>query len=174
MRKKIPDRYSQWFPVVVLYAGDIDHLVSIFRTSESATVSFEHGDIVYETLAELREHQGEVLREFELVVETSGDEIGYTRSSVDFKSDCVYLSSESAHELPFRQAKDFLELKCRWVGKVHETFWVLGWMALPTLPLAVGYALALYFNDKTVGIVILVLSGALYVAIQIAIFRVSK
>ena len=116
MKKKEPSTYHQDLPGVLLYEGDIDGLISILRTSENLTVSFEHGDIVYETLAELREHQGEVLRELKITVE---DEARFTFStSVSFSKspmgDVVYLLFGRGNELPFRQATDFLKARRRW------------------------------------------------------------
>ena len=53
--------------MVVLYESDITDLVSILQdTEENLTVEFERGDTIYETLDELRGHQGEVLHDFKL------------------------------------------------------------------------------------------------------------
>ena len=64
-----------------------------------------------------------MLHDFNLVVETHSDEIGYTHSSVNFKSDHVMLSCNSTHELPFRQAIDFLKARRRWMAKVPDPLW---------------------------------------------------
>ena len=73
---------------------------------------------------ELREHQGEVLRELSLEVETrvvDNDVAEFTthstqRSSVSLESNKpVVLSCDSAHELQFRQATDFLKARRRWI-----------------------------------------------------------
>ena len=111
------------FPVVVLYESDIDELVSTFCTSKNSTVSFEHGDSIYDTLAALREDQGDVLREFKLEVVTRDEEIHRARSSVSFESGGGILYCDSAHELQFRQATEFLKARRRWMGKISDTLW---------------------------------------------------
>ena len=132
MKKKEPRHHTERLPVVVLYEGDINELASILHTSESSTVSFEKGDTIYESLDELRELQGEVLYDFNLVVETHSDEIGYTHSSVNFKSDHVMLSCNSTHELSFRQATDFLKARRRWTAKVPDPLWeIMYFLFLP-------------------------------------------
>ena len=101
MKKKItPFRHTTVFPLVVLYEGDIDELVSILRTSESSTVSFNYGDTAYETLAELREDQGEVLRELQLEVAAREVDTSFAqRSTVSLSKNSGALSCDSAHEL---------------------------------------------------------------------------
>ena len=112
MKKKATTAHSELLPVVVLYEGDIDALISILSTSENPTVSFEHGDTVYETLAELREHQGEVLRDLTLRVEArnTADRVLFPSDlSVSFWKSFVQLYCDAAHELEFRQATEFLK-----------------------------------------------------------------
>ena len=119
MKKKNPPwQHMTSLPLVVLYEGDIDDLVSILRTSENSTVSFNHGDTVYETLAELREHQGEMLREFTLEVETRVVDTYLTqRSKVSLSKNSGVLSCDSAHELQFRQATELLKARRRWIAR---------------------------------------------------------
>ena len=140
MKKKEPRHHTERLPVVVLYEGDINELASILHTSESSTVSFEKGDTIYESLDELRELQGEVLHDFNLVVETHSDEIGYTHSSVNFKSDHVMLSCNSTHELPFRQAIDFFKARRRWMAKVPDSLWFFMGLLFPSAAVFLMYA----------------------------------
>ena len=63
-------------------------------------------------------HQGEMLREFTLVVEPR--EFGDTRSSVKCEDDHVLL--HSTDELQFRQAAEFRESNRRWVGMARPKF----------------------------------------------------
>ena len=157
MKKKNPPwRHTTVLPLVVLYEGDIDDLVSILRTSENSTVSFNHGDTVYETLAELREHQGEVLRELSLEVETrvvDNDVAEFTthstqQSSVSLESNKpVILSCDSAHELQFRQATDFLKARRRWILD-NDYLWAFVAVCLIVLPV-LGFFSALSYLDPS-------------------------
>ena len=118
--------------MVVLYESDITDLVSILQdTEENLTVEFERGDTIYETLDELRGHQGEVLHDFKLTVKTN-DEISRPRASVSFESDYVGLSCNGpAQELPFRQAIDFLKARRRWMAKVPDSLWFFMGLLFP-------------------------------------------
>ena len=170
MKKKEPTVRWERLPVVVLYQGDIEELASILKKTENSTVSFELGDTVYDTLAELREHQGEVLREFEIVVKTHSDDIGYERADVSFKSDYVSLTCGATQELSFRRAREFLKAKCRWMGKVPDSLWIVLSLPLPLLVLSALPIVALSLSTSPLSRFVLWVSIIVSVVGLVALF----
>ena len=168
MKKKEPTTYTELLPVVVLYEGDIDGLISILRTSEESTVSFEHGDTVYETLAELREYQGEVLRDLTLRIETHNDADGFTHPtdvsfSKYFLSHRVSLSVDSAHELQFRRAIEYLKARRRRILG-NDFLWIFVQTCLFVLPVFGYLHIRIYFDPSPQRFIILLGIGVLWAA----------
>lgn len=135
MKKKKPTSRFERLPVVVLYQEDIEELASILDADSK--VSFELDDIIYESIDELRDHKGEVLRQFEIRAKTTSKDRGYDDASVSFDDDCVRLSCSATQELSFWRAKEFLLEKRSWLGRIPDLLWFILSVILPILVLGV-------------------------------------
>ena len=131
-------------------------------------MEFERGDTIYETLDELRGHQGEVLHDFKLTVKTN-DEISRPRASVSFESDYVGLSCNGpAQELPFRQAIDFLKARRRWMAKVPDSLWFFMGLVFPPAGFVLIYAALFYAGYVPSRFFVWVLFGV-YIVVSAAV-----
>ena len=123
MRQKAPTEHTQHLSIVVLYEDDIDRLLTILNMSGSATVSLEHGAFIFDTLNELRNAKGDVIRELRLKSEPNDDNTRHRSSLVSFDGSHVHLYFDATHELAFLQAKDFLSARRAWTAKVPTSVW---------------------------------------------------
>ena len=144
--------------MVVLYQDDIERLITILSMSASTNVALEHRDFIYETFAELREAQGNLIRELELRA-TPTDANTYRNSVISLKGTLVHLHFDATHELAFRQAKDFLGSRYHWTARLPAWTWF--WV-VPFLPLLLLTS-ALNFIDpvpaQTIGLVACAITG---------------
>ena len=170
MKKKKPTGRIEQLPVVVLYQGDIEELASILKEEESSPVSFELGDTVYDTLDELREHQGEMLREFAIVVETRSDDFRYERAYVSFEGDHVWLCCSPTQELSFLRAREFLKARRRWMSKAPDALWPVLSLLLPLLVLSTLLTVTLRLYTSPFGGFMFWVMIIVYVVGMIAVF----
>ena len=137
MRQKAPTNHSQQLSNVVLYEDDIVRLMAILNMSGSATVSLEHGDFIYDTLEELRNVNGDVIRELQLTGTLNDDSYRYRRSYVSFDGSFVYLHFDATHELAFRQARDYLIARRPWKARLPTLVWYGMLIVVSSMPMVV-------------------------------------
>ena len=123
MKYKDPSGHEDTLSIVVLYEDDMERLINILSMSASANVSLEHRDVIYETPTELRDAHGNLIRELKLRA-TPTDANAYRDSVISFRDYIVYLQFDTAHELAFRQARDFLRSRCHWTAKWPTWTWL--------------------------------------------------
>lgn len=140
MKKLSPSSLTGRTSVVLLYEPDIKHIADLLATRPGSVVTFKCGDSEFESIEDLRQHLGEVLRLLKIEAEVKGSGLGeYGSISVDFWDDRVFVHALSGFELQFHQVLDLLRPKRRLIGRIPDWLWgllgsavaVLGLMVLP-------------------------------------------
>lgn len=129
MKKITSGRYSRQLPPVFLYEGDLQQIVDVLADKAGTVVSLQCGDTLYESIAELREHEGDVLHSLDVRARFEAEHKSGS-CSVDLADKFTYLSGDSGFELQCRRVEELLRAKTRLSGKVPYQYWFAGYSLL--------------------------------------------
>jgi hypothetical protein len=146
VKKIISSGYEGSLPPVVLYEPDLQLVIDVLLTHADTTVSIECGDTVYDSLAELRDHESHLIRTLKITATVT--KVGaFDRCSVHFYDNRVYLVAGAGFELQARRIAEILTQKRAILGRIPQDLWfamiAVVWLAFAVVPTLLHYGVGL-------------------------------